>query len=803
MIRVFLLSLFLIPHSFAEELDMNQHAQEIYQKTGLTSGQVPFDHFKSAYFRYLQGRIQDRGGKAEFNKPLITFINFNIHNGTKRLFVTDVSSSGASLVFESYVGHGVNSDDGGNSVRFGNVPESKKSSLGFFRTSENYQGKYGYSLRVDGRSPGVNDNARSRAIVWHASYYSTLKVIARQGRMGNSWGCFTVPYSYRDSLFDAIRGGTLLYAFHDSLPPKESSGQGLSDVAQMDTDPSGVSVSQGEELPSLNDDPDYSTAEPSMESLGQAGMNECPMPGQGVDGPGTLAPIPEDVPENFDEENPQVTMNPNAPLHGSDDFVRCQGYASKPYDKLVDSTQAGANTGAHFKSSFRDTENKSGSCDNIYPEAQKNYYSDHYGRVRECVALSGSINPRVFTDLDDPNEHITTASDDGKISCDYKGVTTADDYFSCVDNLLTPHNNYLRENKETHAIEAENTKDVGTEINENLKSAGYDLQATSAISVAGLNKSVSQSAKNIENLQKAHIESLAAGLAAMPTHASLLGKCRSHYSRQPDSNIADFQVLSKTVIDIKTHVPKIQDPCIGVLNRMGNKFLVNKKAKNQAIAVIKELGGKVEDLQEIQAQLGKRNKALGGIGSSGRSSGSFTNRELATYRKIDGDEASDRIDKELGDVSANSNSSQFNRSPSSINSMNFRKSSNQIYNEKNFNNNNYLSQLQQNSHAFFHKAKKETPDNILTFMRSHGLTLEDIEFAYKAGKISKKRRDFLMKKLRGRVGVPTVARKVSFPTLSNSKAAKTEFDIEKNKDKSLFEIISHRYFKKIPAFTTD
>ena len=46
---------------------------------------------------------------------------------------------------------------------------SHQTSLGLFRTADTYVGSNGYSLRLDGLEPGVNDRARERAIVMHGA----------------------------------------------------------------------------------------------------------------------------------------------------------------------------------------------------------------------------------------------------------------------------------------------------------------------------------------------------------------------------------------------------------------------------------------------------------------------------------------------------------------------------------------------------------------------------------------------------------------------------------------------------------
>jgi hypothetical protein len=94
------------------------------------------------------------------------------------------------------------------------VEGSRQSSLGLFRTAETYQGRHGYSLRLDGLEPGVNDHARDRAIVMHGADYVTPRVVAQFGRVGRSWGCPAVDSAINRELIDTIRGGTAVFAYY-------------------------------------------------------------------------------------------------------------------------------------------------------------------------------------------------------------------------------------------------------------------------------------------------------------------------------------------------------------------------------------------------------------------------------------------------------------------------------------------------------------------------------------------------------------------------------------------------------------
>jgi hypothetical protein len=115
--------------------------------------------------------------------------------------------------FRTLVAHGRGSGLG-RAVAFSNVPDSKQSSLGLFRTDEAYEGQHGYSLRLVGLEAGVNDLAYSRNIVIHGADYATAKFASRHGRLGRSWGCPAVDPSVHRSVIDAIRDRTALFAYY-------------------------------------------------------------------------------------------------------------------------------------------------------------------------------------------------------------------------------------------------------------------------------------------------------------------------------------------------------------------------------------------------------------------------------------------------------------------------------------------------------------------------------------------------------------------------------------------------------------
>ncbi|HAG17974.1 MAG TPA: hypothetical protein DCK80_02760, partial [Pseudomonas sp.] len=82
------------------------------------------------------------------------------------------------------------------------------------RTAESYSGKHGYSLRMDGLEPGINDRARERAIVIHPADYVNPSWIATQGRIGRSQGCPAVRPEVARMVVDSLKGGQFMFSWY-------------------------------------------------------------------------------------------------------------------------------------------------------------------------------------------------------------------------------------------------------------------------------------------------------------------------------------------------------------------------------------------------------------------------------------------------------------------------------------------------------------------------------------------------------------------------------------------------------------
>ncbi|HEU0153517.1 MAG TPA: murein L,D-transpeptidase catalytic domain family protein [Arenimonas sp.] len=141
----------------------------------------------------------------------LAVIDYSLPSTEPRLWVFDLGRR--MLLFAEHVAHGRGSGD--NLARsFSNREGSHQSSLGLFRTAETYQGGNGYSLRMDGLEPGVNDAARERMIVMHgAPYVDPLKAL-HQGRLGRSFGCPALRPQVARQVIDTLKQGQLLFAYY-------------------------------------------------------------------------------------------------------------------------------------------------------------------------------------------------------------------------------------------------------------------------------------------------------------------------------------------------------------------------------------------------------------------------------------------------------------------------------------------------------------------------------------------------------------------------------------------------------------
>ncbi len=176
--------------------------EELYHSAQLKKV-IPFTIFEMAmigFYNIEDLKISDKIVIIDYSKP----------STAKRFYVIDLENK--KLLYQSLVAHGKNSGNNFAST-FSNELNSKQSSLGFFITAETYEGKHGYSLKLDGIEKGINHNARERNVVIHQADYVSEKFIQKQGRLGRSWGCPALPKALSEKIINSISGGRCVFIY--------------------------------------------------------------------------------------------------------------------------------------------------------------------------------------------------------------------------------------------------------------------------------------------------------------------------------------------------------------------------------------------------------------------------------------------------------------------------------------------------------------------------------------------------------------------------------------------------------------
>jgi L,D-transpeptidase catalytic domain len=144
------------------------------------------------------------------NAGILSIVDLSLPSSKKRLFVLDLITG--KLIFNTYVSHGRNSGRE-MATQFSNRPRSCESSLGFYVTGDAYFGHHGYSLKLNGKEEGINDNACSRGIVIHSASYVNERIAEKLGYIGRSEGCPAIPKTQHRNIIEKIKNGTCLFLY--------------------------------------------------------------------------------------------------------------------------------------------------------------------------------------------------------------------------------------------------------------------------------------------------------------------------------------------------------------------------------------------------------------------------------------------------------------------------------------------------------------------------------------------------------------------------------------------------------------
>ena len=182
----------------------------------LTSAVRPLSHPKAletafrSYFAYTNAHPSD------VKKPLLYFVDYGLPSTEPRGYVFNMNTM--SIVegpFTVAHGRGSSASRYGVPTRFSNGFGSAMTSLGLYVAQELYRftghaGGMSYSsvgLRLQGVTPGSNDNARARGVVAHgAPYVSPTKA-------GRSEGCPAMEEQRAERVLPELANGGMVFLF--------------------------------------------------------------------------------------------------------------------------------------------------------------------------------------------------------------------------------------------------------------------------------------------------------------------------------------------------------------------------------------------------------------------------------------------------------------------------------------------------------------------------------------------------------------------------------------------------------------
>ena len=189
----------------ANDFDPPEKKVIVANYNALKIDNLSFEAFKIAWDGHSYFK-----SKGLTQSDTVVIIDFDLPSYVKRMFIIDLSTM--QVIDSSLVAHGKNTGDI-KATNFSNKNGSLKSSLGFYLTKEQYQGKHGLSLRLDGLEKGVNSNARRRNIVIHKADYVSEEFMKQNHRIGRSFGCPAIPVQGYETRLSYMQEPTLIYIY--------------------------------------------------------------------------------------------------------------------------------------------------------------------------------------------------------------------------------------------------------------------------------------------------------------------------------------------------------------------------------------------------------------------------------------------------------------------------------------------------------------------------------------------------------------------------------------------------------------
>ncbi|WP_298688075.1 murein L,D-transpeptidase catalytic domain family protein [uncultured Sphingomonas sp.] len=147
---------------------------------------------------------------AVWSRDVVAIADFGLPSATPRFHLVDILS-GTTTSLRVAHGRGSDPDHSGMLQSFSNIEGSAATSEGAYLTGDTYAGVHGLSRRLVGLDPS-DDRAEARAVVIHAAWYADPDMVAKQGKLGRSDGCFAFGEQDIALVLARLAPGRLIYA---------------------------------------------------------------------------------------------------------------------------------------------------------------------------------------------------------------------------------------------------------------------------------------------------------------------------------------------------------------------------------------------------------------------------------------------------------------------------------------------------------------------------------------------------------------------------------------------------------------
>jgi hypothetical protein len=145
-----------------------------------------------------------------WSRDVVAIADFGLPSSRPRFYLIDMIRGSTTGLLVAH-GGGSDRDHVGMLQSFSDIVGSEASSEGAYLVGDAYEGVHGRSRRLIGLEP-TNTHAEERAIVIHSAWYANPDMIAKQGKLGRSDGCFVFGEQDIDMVLAALGKGRLLYA---------------------------------------------------------------------------------------------------------------------------------------------------------------------------------------------------------------------------------------------------------------------------------------------------------------------------------------------------------------------------------------------------------------------------------------------------------------------------------------------------------------------------------------------------------------------------------------------------------------